>query len=58
MHIDDNADLYLASIEFAIFAMVLSYSRTQPQTIIEHCFALVVLIVLGAVYACELRLNS
>ena len=58
---EDNSSLdivgtqsrYLHALEFAIFAMVLTYSRAMPATVAEQIFAVLTLMAMGAVYACE-----
>ena len=45
------ASRYLHGLEFAIMAMVLTYSRAAPTTIFEQVFAIVCLIFLGTIYA-------
>ena len=46
-----SASRYLHGLEFAIFAMVLAYSRAHPTTVLEQVFGVTMLVTMGCVYA-------
>ena len=46
-----DAELYMFGLEFAIFSMVLGFGRSTPQTFAEQFIAVLVLGVMGTIYA-------
>ena len=51
IEVSGSASRYLHAIEFAIFAMVLTYPRALSCTILEQGFAISMLVVMGCFYA-------
>ena len=42
---------YLFGVEFAVFSLVLSHGRTYPESWIEQLFSLVIMMLMGTLYA-------
>ena len=51
LRITGSASRYLHAIEFAIFAMVLTFARAFPCTVLEQSFAIAMLVMMGCLYA-------
>ena len=51
LNISGSGSRYLHAVEFSIFAMVLTYSRAHPVTVVEQIFAVVALMLMGCIYA-------
>ena len=50
LHADAPASVYFHAVEFSIFAMVLTYSRAAPTTLLEQLYAIGMLLIMGCVY--------